>query len=100
MLQHERPDDYVVATGETHLVREFLDEAFGYVGLDWQDFVEFDPRYSRPAEVDLLLGDASKAKQVLGWEPKVRFKDLVRLMVDTDIELVDRTHGLKTKGIG
>ncbi len=97
MLQQERPDDYVVATGETHLVREFLDEAFGYVGLDWQDFVEFDPKYSRPAEVDLLLGDASKAKQVLGWEPKTRFKDLVRLMVDADIGEVSRAYGVNVE---
>jgi len=87
MLQAERPDDYVVATGETHSVREFLDEAFTYLDLDWQQFVEVDPRYYRPAEVDLLLGDASKARRELGWEPKVDFKNLVRLMVDYDFNL-------------
>lgn len=92
MLQHSTPGDYVIATGETHSVREFLEEAFGYVGLDWQDFVEIDPKYYRPAEVDLLVGDASKARQVLGWESKTRFKGLVRLMVEADMETVDRAH--------
>jgi GDPmannose 4,6-dehydratase len=86
MLQQETPDDYVVSTGETHSVREFLEEAFSYVNLKWEDYVEIDPRYFRPAEVDLLLGDSSKAKQKLGWEPKVTFKDLVELMVDADLE--------------
>lgn len=85
MLQQEQPDDYVVATGETHSVKEFLQEAFSYVGLDWQDYVEIDPKYFRPAEVDLLIGDASKAKQVLGWEPRTTFKDLVRLMVAAEV---------------
>ena len=88
MLQQDEPDDYVVATGETHSVREFLDEAFGYVGLDWQKHVEIDPRYYRPAEVDLLVGDASRARQKLGWKPRTRFRDLVRLMVDADIQLL------------
>jgi GDPmannose 4,6-dehydratase len=92
MLQQERADDYVIATGETHSVREFLEEAFGYVGLDWREFVEIDPKYFRPAEVDLLVGDASKARRVLGWEPKVRFRDLVRLMVDADVEAVERAR--------
>ena len=86
MLQQDRPDDYVVATGETHTIREFLDEAFGYLGLDWAEYVGIDPRYYRPAEVDILLGDASKAKRVLGWEPKVKFKELVRLMIDHDLQ--------------
>ncbi|PYS38028.1 MAG: GDP-mannose 4,6-dehydratase [Acidobacteria bacterium] len=86
MLQQPEPDDYVIATGETHSVREFLDEAFGYVDLDWHKYVDVDARYYRPTEVDLLLGDASKARQKLGWQPKVRFQDLVRLMVDADLE--------------
>ncbi len=86
MLQQDRPDDYVIATNETHSVEEFLTEAFSYVDLDWRDYVETNPRFMRPAEVDLLIGDASKAKRVLGWEPKTRFKDLVRIMVDADIE--------------
>ena len=87
MLQANEPDDYVIATGETHSVSEFLSEAFGYLDLDWEQYVETDPRYYRPAEVDLLLGDASKARRVLGWEPKINFKQLVRLMVDHDLEL-------------
>jgi len=88
MLQQDAPDDYVIATGETHSIREFLDEAFSYAGLDWHKYVEMDPRYCRPAEVDLLVGDASKAKRALGWEPRTRFKELVHLMVDADLELV------------
>src|SRR5262249_53050043 len=80
MLQQEQPDDYVVATGETHSVREFLDEAFACVDLDWHDYVEIDPRYFRPTEVDVLLGDAAKARAVLGWRPKVDFRGLVRMM--------------------
>jgi GDPmannose 4,6-dehydratase len=87
MLQAESPSDYVIATGETHSVREFLDEAFGYLDLDWKDVVEIDPRYYRPAEVDILVGDASKARQELGWKPEVTFKQLVRLMVDHDLAL-------------
>ncbi|MBX5473898.1 MAG: GDP-mannose 4,6-dehydratase [Thermoleophilia bacterium] len=86
MLQAEEPDDYVLATGEAHSVREFLEEAFSYAGLDWRDYVKIDPRYFRPAEVDLLVGDYSKAKQKLGWEPTVRFHELVRMMVDHDRE--------------
>jgi GDPmannose 4,6-dehydratase len=85
MLQQEEPDDYVVATGESHSVEEFLEEAFGYVGLDWRRYVEIDPRYFRPTDVDFLQGDASKAKGKLGWEPRVRFKELVRIMVDADL---------------
>lgn len=87
MLQQDEPDDYVIATGETHAVHEFLDEAFSYVGLDWHELVEIDPKYYRPAEVDLLLGDASKARKKLGWEPKTKFKDLVRVMMDGDVAL-------------
>ncbi len=85
MLQQEQPDDYVIATGETHSVREFLDEAFGYLDLDWKEYVEIDPRYFRPAEVDLLIGDASKAREKLGWTPKVSFRELVRMMIDSDL---------------
>ncbi|RMF22745.1 MAG: GDP-mannose 4,6-dehydratase, partial [Cyanobacteria bacterium J083] len=85
MLQQDQPDDYVLATGETHSIREFLDIAFNYVNLNWQDFVEFDARYLRPAEVDLLIGDPAKAKQKLGWEPSVTFEGLVKLMVDADL---------------
>jgi GDPmannose 4,6-dehydratase len=84
MLQRDSPDDYVVATSETHSVREFLEEAFGYAGLDWQQHVVVDPKYFRPAEVDFLLGDAGKARRVLGWKPRVSFKELVRMMVDAD----------------
>jgi GDPmannose 4,6-dehydratase len=85
MLQQEQPDDYVVATGETHSVKEFLDLAFGYANLDWQDYVEFDDRYLRPTEVDLLIGDPAKAKQKLNWEPSVTFEELVHLMVEADL---------------
>ena len=85
MLQQEEPDDYVVATGVTHSVREFLDLAFDYVNLDWNKYVEFDPRYLRPAEVDLLIGDATKTKQKLGWTPAVAFEELVKIMVDADL---------------
>jgi GDPmannose 4,6-dehydratase len=85
MLQQDKPDDYVIATGETHSVRDFLDEAFGYVNLDWHKHVEIDPRYYRPTEVDVLLGDASKARVKLGWRPTVTFRQLVRMMVDADI---------------
>ena len=90
MLQQEKADDYVIATGETHSVREFIDEAFSYLGLDWRKHLEIDKRYYRPAEVDLLIGDASKAKRKLGWAPKKKFKELVRLMVDADSELADK----------
>jgi GDPmannose 4,6-dehydratase len=88
MLQQKQPDDYVVATGETHSVREFLEEAFGLVGLNSQKYVVQDPRYLRPAEVDLLVGDARKAQRQLGWKPKTTFKGLVKLMVEADIELL------------
>jgi GDPmannose 4,6-dehydratase len=86
MLQQASPDDYVVATGETHSVREFLEEAFSCVELDWKEHVVVDPKYFRPAEVDVLLGDPTKARQVLGWKPRVSFRELVRLMVDADLE--------------
>ena len=85
MLQQDKPDDYVIATGETHSVKEFVEAAFGHVGLKWSDYVKIDPHYFRPAEVDLLVGDASKAKKVLNWSPKVKFKELVHLMVDADL---------------
>jgi GDPmannose 4,6-dehydratase len=94
MLQQDEADDYVIATGETHSVREFLDEAFGRLDLDWKQFVEIDPRYFRPAEVDLLVGDASKARRKLGWEPKITFKELVRTMVDADLADLKRAHNL------
>ena len=88
MLQQDKPDDYVIATGETHSVREFLDEAFGCVGLDWEKHVKIDPRYFRPTEVDLLIGDPSKAREGLGWKPRVTFKELVRMMVEADLAAV------------
>jgi len=88
MLQQEKPDDYVVATGETHSVEEFLQEAFGSVNLDWHDYVVQDPRFMRPAEVDLLVGDPSKAGRKLGWEPTVTFPELVKMMVKADLELI------------
>lgn len=89
MLQQDRPDDYVMATNETHTVREFVQLAFERVGLDWKEFVKHDSRYERPAEVDLLIGDATKAKKVLNWEPQVRFEELVRIMVDADLALIE-----------
>ena len=94
MLQQDQPDDYVIATGETHSIKEFLDIAFNYVNLDWNDYVAFDPRYLRPAEVDLLIGDPTKAKQKLGWQPSVSFEGLVKLMVDADLHAL----GLKSPG--
>ena len=94
MLQQPEPDDYVIATGETHSVREFLEVSFGHLGLDWKKHVEIDPRYYRPAEVDLLIGDPTKAKKKLGWEPKVTFADLAKLMVDSDMkDLQDQLAG-------
>jgi GDPmannose 4,6-dehydratase len=88
MLQQDRPDDYVLATNETHTVREFVEHAFAHADLDWKQYVKHDQRYERPAEVDLLLGDPAKAKKQLGWEPKVHFPDLVKIMVDADLEQV------------
>jgi GDPmannose 4,6-dehydratase len=93
MLQRDEPDDYVIATGETHSVREFVSAAFACVDLNWQDHVVLDPALVRPAEVDLLVGDASKARRELGWMPKVTFEELVRLMVEADVALIQKTHG-------
>ncbi|HUV16270.1 MAG TPA: GDP-mannose 4,6-dehydratase [Pelolinea sp.] len=96
MMQQEKADDYVIGTGETHSVREFLEEAFGYAGMNCEDYVRIDERYFRPTEVDLLLSNPSKAKEQLNWQPKVKFKDLVRIMVDADLELM----GLDCPGEG
>jgi GDPmannose 4,6-dehydratase len=90
MLQADTPEDYVIATGETHSVREFLDHAFAHAGLSWEPYVELDPRYERPTEVDLLIGDPSRAKRNLGWEPRVKFEELVRIMVEADLEVARR----------
>jgi GDPmannose 4,6-dehydratase len=90
MLQLDEPDDFVIATGETHSVKEFVELAFQRVGLEWREYVETDERFLRPAEVDLLVGDASKAKAALGWAPKVGFRHLVEMMVDADVELAKR----------
>jgi GDPmannose 4,6-dehydratase len=100
MLQADKPDDYVIATGETRSVREFMEKAFGLLDLDYQRYVEFDPRYERPAEVEFLLGDASKARRELGWEPKVDFDGLVRMMVESDLELARRELSLGERGGG
>jgi GDPmannose 4,6-dehydratase len=86
MLQQETPDDFVIATGQSNTVRDFLDHAFGHLDLDWHRYVEIDPRYFRPSEVDDLRGDMSKARRLLGWEPKVTFPDLVRMMVEADLD--------------
>jgi len=96
MLQQEQPDDYVIGTGETHSVKEFLTESFSYAGLDWEKRVRTDPRYFRPLEVESLIADAAKARQKLRWEPKITFRDLVRIMVDADMEAL----GLKSPGEG
>jgi GDPmannose 4,6-dehydratase len=96
MLQHDEPLDLVVGTGETHSIREFLEEAFGYVGLNYEDYVRIDKKYFRPTEVDYLLSDPTQAKDLLGWEPRVRFHELVRIMVDADLEL----EGLAAPGEG
>ena len=100
MLQQQKPDDYVIATGQTHSVKEFLQEAFDYAGLNWRKYVAIDKRYFRPTEVDILLGDAAKARRVLKWKPKVGFRPLVRMMVDSDMALVHKlVYGVgKTKG--
>lgn len=96
ILQCDEPDDFVIGSGEAHSVRDFLDEAFGYINRDWHEYVKIDPRYYRPTEVDFLQADPSKAQRVIGWEPRVFFKDLVRIMVDADLELI----GLKSPGEG
>ena len=93
MLQQDQPDDYVLATNETHSVREFVELAFERAGLDWKEFVKHDQRYERPAEVDLLIGDGTKAKKLLNWEPQVRFDELVRIMVDADLALIESQRG-------
>src|ERR1043165_586899 len=98
MLQQDQPDDYVVATGQTHSVREFLDEVFGHLNLDWKAYVEQDARYFRPAEVDLLLGDPSKARRKLNWTPKVAFKELAQMMTDADLALAEREKVLAQAG--
>jgi GDPmannose 4,6-dehydratase len=96
ILQQDKPDDYVVGTGETHSVKEFLVEAFHYAGLDWEKHVRIDQRYFRPTEVEVLIANSSKAKKNIGWEPKVHFKELVRIMVDADMEAA----GLQPAGEG
>jgi GDPmannose 4,6-dehydratase len=96
MLQQEQPADFVIGTGEAHSVRDFLDEAFGYVNLDWRKHVHIDPKYFRPTEVDHLLADGRRAQETLGWQPQVRFAELVRIMVDADLELA----GLQPPGEG
>jgi GDPmannose 4,6-dehydratase len=98
MLQQDKADDYVIATGESHTVREFLEQAFAEVGLNWQSYVEFDPRYLRPTEVDALHGDPSKAQKQLGWKPRMSFGELVKIMVMNDLELARSEAHLKTGG--
>jgi GDPmannose 4,6-dehydratase len=96
IMQQDQPDDYVLGTGQSHTIREFLSEAFGYLDLDWKEYVDIDPRYLRPSEVNHLFADASKAHSHLDWEPKIMFKDLVRIMVDADMEALGIIH----KGAG
>ena len=98
MLQQDKPVDYVIATGKTHSVREFLDEVFGYLDLDWQKYVEIDTRYFRPTEVELLLGDATKARKLLNWEPKVDMKQLAKMMADSDMKIAEKEKILKEYG--
>jgi len=98
MLQQDEPDDYVIATGESYSVREFLEKVFALLGMDWREYVEIDPRYFRPTEVEVLLGDASKARERLGWEPKVTFKELVAMMVEHDLELARQEKTLRDAG--
>jgi len=98
IVQLGEGNDFVLATGETHTVQEFVEAAFAHANLDWKQFVKHDPRYERPAEVDLLLGDASKARKILGWEPKVRFHELVRIMVDADMDFLSRNTARKQLG--
>lgn len=98
MLQRDVPDDFVIATGQAHSVRELVEEAFGYAGLDWRNHVEIDPRYNRPTEVDNLCGDASKARDILGWKPQVTFHELIRMMVDADLELAAQERTLRDAG--
>jgi len=98
MLQADQPNDYVVATGEAHSVREFVEAAFGYLGLDWQQHVEVDPRYLRPTEVNHLLGNPQKAMKLLGWKPRVTFAELVRVMLDYDLEAARQEQTLRRAG--
>ncbi len=98
MLQQDKPDDYVVATGQSHTVKEFVEEVFSYLDLDWQKYVEIDPKYFRPSEVDLLQGDASKAKKVLKWQPKVTFKELAKIMADADMKIAEREKIIQDHG--
>ncbi|MGB0369718.1 MAG: GDP-mannose 4,6-dehydratase [Opitutales bacterium] len=95
MLQQDNPDDYVCATNETHTVKEFVEETFGLLDLDWKEYVKFDPRYERPAEVDLLIGDPAKLKKQIGWEPKVKFKELVKIMTESDLKLARKELAIK-----
>lgn len=99
MLQQDRPDDYVLATGERHSVRDFCERAFGLMDMDWEQYVQVDPRYLRPAEVDVLQGDASKARRILGWEPSVTFEALVEMMVDGDMRLAEQERVLVDAGL-
>ncbi|MGD1042826.1 MAG: GDP-mannose 4,6-dehydratase, partial [Sedimentisphaerales bacterium] len=89
ILQQDKPDDFVIATGESHSVREFVEEVFGYLNMDWHKYVEVDPKYFRPTEVDTLQGDATKAAKVLGWKPKVVFRELARMMTDADMKIAE-----------
>jgi len=98
MLQQDEPDDYVIATGQSHTVREFVEAVFGYLDLDWRQYVQIDPHYFRPSEVDVLEGDASKARKVLGWEPRVKFDELVRMMTDADMRLAEQEKLIKEQG--
>jgi GDPmannose 4,6-dehydratase len=98
MLQQDKPDDYVIATGQSHSVREFVAEVFGYLDLDWHKYIEIDPKYFRPSEVDYLQGDASKAKKALKWKPKVSFEELARMMTDADMKKAEHEKLIKEHG--
>jgi GDPmannose 4,6-dehydratase len=100
MLQQEKADDYVCATNETHTIREFCEECFGLLDLDWKQYVKHDARYERPSEVELLIGDPAKLKRQIGWEPKVKFKELVRIMTDADLELARRELAYQNTSAG
>jgi len=100
MLQQDEPDDFVISTGETHCIREFLDLAFGHVGLSWEEYVEIDPRFFRPTDVSVLQGDHTKARELLGWQPKTSFEELIRLMVDADCQLASRERALENLDVG
>src|SRR5205085_4621327 len=99
MRQQARPDDYVIATGESHSVQELGEVAFGHVGLDWEKYVRKDPKFLRPAEVDHLIGDCTKARQALGWSPEVDFEGLVKMMVDADVERHSRSGAHRPMGV-